>query len=235
MRGNSNGFAQIIIVIVLILLAGGAIYYFGIKKVQFPVNTVPTSTPAETTQPSQLSPGPKLNPDITINWKTYTNADYKFSFNYPTEYLFYNEKSENDGSLAITFRHKNFGRPLSNSPDAFYENEIIQISLKQSPLTPEDFVSNKLGLPKLVYGKQRIGAFSKDPNSTLYYLVEIGKKSINGSEFIYFNYAGAAAGNWSYITKDLRSSTVATLNWNYPDYFDEVYIDQILSTFKFSN
>lgn len=83
---SQKGFVQIILVLILIAGALGAVYYFGtLKNKPSLVSIIPTSTPVVSAQPV-VNSTVKPTSDPTVNWKTYTNQKYNFTFRYPGDW-----------------------------------------------------------------------------------------------------------------------------------------------------
>ena len=74
-----KGFTLILILIAAVVLATsvGGIYFFQKQQAIKNINTQPISEEEK----KKLQP-----PDETINWETYTNSEYEFSFKYPDKY-----------------------------------------------------------------------------------------------------------------------------------------------------
>ncbi|KKS84959.1 MAG: hypothetical protein UV59_C0012G0052 [Candidatus Gottesmanbacteria bacterium GW2011_GWA1_43_11] len=75
---NSNKL-MLAIGIILLLIAAGSFAYFLYQTTPAPTPIYPTSPPVA------VSPNP--SPDEMSGWKTYHNAKYKYSFQYPAQYL----------------------------------------------------------------------------------------------------------------------------------------------------
>lgn len=77
-----KGFAPIIAIIITVLITGGVLVYLG--KLPIPTKTIPQPITA-----------PAVNQiDETVNWKTYTNTEYNYSFRYPSNYILNNGVSD---------------------------------------------------------------------------------------------------------------------------------------------
>lgn len=68
-----------VIVLVLLIVAGAGIYFLGKNNAKKVVTQTPTQTTTLTTNP-------------TANWKTYSNSNYGFSFQYPSYLTTVNDK-----------------------------------------------------------------------------------------------------------------------------------------------
>ncbi len=81
---SQKGFAPILILIIIAVLIGGYLIY---QNSQNQSKTIPLPTPQLTSTPTATPES--TNSAETTNWKTYTNTDYGFSFQYPSSlYLF---------------------------------------------------------------------------------------------------------------------------------------------------
>ena len=169
---------------------------------------------------------------IPNTWLMYTNSEYKFSFRYPPEFKLFSAEKITRDYLSVKFRANDYGK---TTEDGFKIMGSFEVDLKKTDLPLDTFIATEFGLEKLNYSKQLLGKYSNNQNDPIYYLNEIGEKVVGQNKVIYYQDAGAAAGDWYYFTKPNRGTTVARLNWTYPDYFNEEYIDPILSTFEFTN
>lgn len=74
---NQRGLTNIVLVVVIVVILIGAVGYFAfVKKPESVAQQSPTPTPTQTQKP--VSPTPTI-----INWKTYTDSNLNYSFQYP--------------------------------------------------------------------------------------------------------------------------------------------------------
>ena len=82
---NQRGFVNIILVIVAVALIIGVGYFILVRKSTPITQQTPTS--------SSVSPTPTPTPvpinNVSANWKTYSNDEYKYEIKYPANWKFY--------------------------------------------------------------------------------------------------------------------------------------------------
>jgi|SRR3989344_132942 len=78
----SNKIILLIVILLMLLGIGGTYLALNSKSKPQPVVSKPTPTSAPTPLPTEAS-AKAGTPDPTANWKTYTNAAYKYSVRYP--------------------------------------------------------------------------------------------------------------------------------------------------------
>ena len=124
----TKGFiAPFILIIVALLLAGGAYVFTQTKPVGQTVTTNPT--------PTQTTPETQTTASQTADWKTYTNTQYGFTVNYPSNWVSKGYWSENGCFFYVAFGLASSvdSKPLAtlriypskNSLDAFVKNIAV--------------------------------------------------------------------------------------------------------------
>ena len=190
---------------VIILVFVGGSYVLGTKN----------SQPAQiNTEPISISPTAVSSNDTsseTSNWKTYTNVDSGYSFKYPDDYqVMKNQKKSVDG---VTVSTPNTTTILSSVLPNLNTN--IQISIHY-----ENQLNN-------LSGDEVAKKFGLSTNAIAY--------SINGkSGFIFVDTPlGPYGSTIIYVITNNKSYTFTIeSNASYAQY--KQYLDQILSTFKFT-
>jgi hypothetical protein len=124
---NQKNLISVLAVLVLIL-GGTTIYFLTAQKSVAPV--VPTPVPVSKTVPVvQNNPTAPVVQDETAGWKTYTNSEFKYSFQYPQE-LTINDKnlaSISGDSVAIShFVVNTLANPTSLDIKTFVQNTLIK-------------------------------------------------------------------------------------------------------------
>jgi hypothetical protein len=202
-----GGQTQVLILagIVILLLVAGGIFFLG--RITAPKSEAPVTT---------SSPQPSPTTDPNVNWKTYTNARYGFSFKYP-ENLSIRSDSRDDfiGFLEI--------------PGVNNSQKLI-VSVYPNP--------NNLNLQDFREDLRRMGSPSTEN-------VTYQPTTINGYAGLTERYERACLGicedfksgkYFMYHIKDDRvivSFSIQTDNPAGNILEDEQWLDQILSTFKF--
>jgi len=144
-----RGFASPIILLVVGLIVGIAatFLYFQLK----PKPTTPSQT-TQTEQTSTLTSSPKAfaqqATDETASWKTYTNTQYGFSFQFPSEWFNY-DNPNNPSRVAVGF-YPNGETPNPGEAD-YPTNALLSIEIsdfKQSASEFENTASQTAGYQK---------------------------------------------------------------------------------------
>ncbi|KKR37797.1 hypothetical protein A2614_00935 [Candidatus Woesebacteria bacterium RIFOXYD1_FULL_40_21] len=192
---------------ILLLLASTAFLYYQNIRLKKMLSVYQNS--ASPTPTTYQSPVPSTTTDTTANWKTYTDSEYKFSFMYP-----------NDWKLNCL---------ATELPDGWLDRNIC------------DLVS-----PKALLDHGQISNGS-------YFVVGVSKPNPNYANFTeYLDYSSKQFG---YTFKDRQINNISgkigltrgketnflfernghfiNANWIYSENSES--IDQILSTFKFTN
>ncbi|MDD4989202.1 MAG: PsbP-related protein [Candidatus Pacebacteria bacterium] len=154
----SRGFAPLAVAFVLALLIGGVVGYFLVKKDQKPLllnsnksqqnqnvsNTTMTSTQTAATSSMKAS-----------NEKTYQNAQFGFSFKYPSDWTV--EENNNLTTLLFNTTFKKDGKIVMGintpAPEVFYADSV-------SVITTRIPISDGSTIAKSIYGKR--GTSEKD-------------------------------------------------------------------------
>jgi len=134
-------FIAIGLILLVLFVIGYASYYFFLdSQLSNIFRSNPSPTPSITISPS---------PDPTVNWKTYTNSTYNFSFKYPSQYTIDNTIIKSFDEYARFFegrRHKLavLVQPNTNNLSL---NEFIQTTnLIDSKIKQPIHVGNQNGL-----------------------------------------------------------------------------------------
>ncbi len=112
MKNNNQGFALIAVLMVIIIALGVGLAYVTLKNKSesspspSPTLTHFTSTPTSTASTNTF-PVTTPTPDVTQNWKLYTNTQYGFQFKYPASWKFNN--SAPAGVPTIQFNSNGIG------------------------------------------------------------------------------------------------------------------------------
>lgn len=90
---NQKGFAPFLILVAILVVSGLVVgaYYFA-KSQSAKSEVTPSPNPVVTSKTPQSTPLPSPTDEIA-NWKTYTNSKYRFSFKYPSQWI-YEESSD---------------------------------------------------------------------------------------------------------------------------------------------
>lgn len=119
---SESGFAVLLVLLVLvgILALVGVSYYFGVNKIGTNVNILtPTSSALPTT--NQIPTGDMAN------WKTYVDANKKYTFKYPTEYTL-SEGGSEGGGTSFSNGSTSFGIGKLGIPN---KNELLMDFVKR--------------------------------------------------------------------------------------------------------
>jgi len=126
---SSNKLLMVIGILSLLLLTLGGGYY--VSQVQTTKPT-PTLTPITTVSPSPI---PTIDP--TANWKIYSNQLYGFSFKYPSEWAYENEKTsyakENSEEIFLVF-----GIPTASGKTTVSKSIDTELTLQVFKANPND-------------------------------------------------------------------------------------------------
>lgn len=200
---NRKGFSNIILVVIAGILVGAVGYFAFIKKSEPIAQQSPKPTPTQTQKPASPTP----TPDKTTNWKTYTDSNLNYSFQYPPASCEL-QRELGDISFAICYL------PKGSDGGAKHNNGYV-ITL--------GFISqSQLNVMGITY----CGAYPND--SSRCDLFEIGKVTAS----IDWGTGGAASAsawfshpNGGIVTFSLQPVTTES----------KEILKQILSTFKFTN
>jgi len=202
---RQKGFTPIIILFVVILL--GVAGYIGYIKGYF------KKIPSETTLTP--SPVPISTPD-TLNWKTYTNNQYGFSFKYPNDWKFEDRTP----------------RQISGEVNVLAIASNVANSKNGSLFLFNVYKMDKENLEEWVISHSPSG----DGIPYFYLLKDWYKKSItNGLESIVTEShypEGKYAQNISVILSKNKIAYTITMVNPFPE--EKMIFDQIVSTFKFT-
>ena len=197
---NQRGFANIILVVMIVVILVCAVGYFAFtKKSELVAQQSPTPTPTQTQRP--VSP----TPDKNVNWKTYTDSNLSYSFQYPPPTCEL-QRFTGDTSFAICYLPK-------GSDGGLKHNNGYVISL--------GFISqSQLEVMSIAYC---------DPNdSSRCESLKIGKVT---ASIDWGTGTDASASAWI----SHPSGGVVTFNLQPATAESKKILKQILSTFKFTN
>ena len=200
MNINQKGLANIILIVVIVVILVGAVGYFSFVKKSEPVaQQSPMPIPTQTQKP--LSPTPNKN----VNWKTYTDSNLNYSFQYPPTTCEL-QRFAGDTSFVICYLPKGRGGGPKNN-----NGYVITLGfISQSQLN--------------VMGITYCGAYSNDSSRCESF--KMGKVTASTDWG-----TGADASAWishpngGIVTFNLRPVTAES----------KEILKQILSTFKFTN
>lgn len=196
-----------ILIIIFLLIVGSTGFYFFKTSIS---NPTPTPTLKLESTPSIIL-GASPTPDPTATWKTYTSVLGKYSMEYPANYkLLENEKGSVDG---ITVKVPQTTTIISPSLSGLNTNFQMSVSYQNGAENLSDKqIAEKIGTTILAK-PYRIS----EENGLLFEDTPLGPF---GSSIIYIKNNGKAY----QITIESQSSFSLI----------KTYVDQILSTFKFT-
>lgn len=224
-RPKPNNFLVILLSVLLLLSVSIAGFFaFQTQKLvneltvlKTKENVVPVVTPEpESTFPMYTEP----TADPTANWKTYTNTKYNFSFKYPSDFKI-NEMADEVYSTAYR------GTIINSGPiDPFGKSLSITFSSRSNLNDPDAACEQNDGvMGRCADYKGRGVKFNKESSV------------INNSTGIYVQTNEPTAKTY-YLRKTSGSKVVEVGLWNGDSTLtknDIDTLDQILSTFKFTN
>lgn len=191
---KQKGLAPILVALLIAVAIGGYLVYTNYSN-----NRVkPTPSPKPTTQPSSA-------PDLTANWKTYTNAKFGYYLKYPTDWSSFIPSTEQDTLDSIC---------LGKNPNKC----VLNITVLEGTSWDEE--------------QKLLGFTLSSKEGTK----EISFAGANALKRI--GYFGETGSLYGFVTILQRNNKVYKI-WVYQktedqlDYTDA--IDQILSTFKFTD
>ncbi|MCL5784121.1 MAG: hypothetical protein M1142_02060 [Patescibacteria group bacterium] len=206
---RQKGLAPILIVVLVTLIAvGGYLIY----QKQFKLVPVPQSTQSS---PSPVSQNESSSSAETANWKTYTNKTYKYKFNYPENWYI---QTLGDNRYVYISDQKLDIKNGIDSPSLKYD--LIDISYNppnqiDMPVTAPIGTKQKLSQSLSV---QKIADLNIDgrPGAKINFIDQRGNKLNEVSYWVSLLDNG---------TLQISATSSAKINM----------VDQILSTFKFTN
>jgi len=205
---KQKGFAPIIILVLVVLAVIG---YFGYKN-WVKLKTIATPTP---------SPAEASTQDGTVNWKTYTNTKYGFSIKYPSGWNIQTIISSSDGSGFSNVTGTDSNIEISNTSGMVVPSvqiDVINQSLEKQVASYKNTLENSPA-----------GRYSN---------VNQYSGSFMGADATIFEAIQTLSPNYTVNIKDYNfkspnnyvMSVIRTGNNT-----DQTELDQILSTFKFTN
>lgn len=124
---SPTNWTRIILLTILVLVVASGLVFVGIillkKQVpnQQPTVSQPTSLPSQ----KDLKPTAITENDLTVDWKTYANSEYNFSFKYPTDFV---NKAIGNTSFILSVGNQDYWLTLKVDSDlSKYTNEIEDI------------------------------------------------------------------------------------------------------------
>lgn len=207
---RQKGFSPITIVVGILLIftvAFGA-YFLGTK------NNKPSTQTEQTTTKTNPTPVASTTPltivDETANWKTYVNKTHKYTVKYPRDW------ESGEAAHGMSAVEPIFIAPLSKETVSDLE---VQIIIRIDPLTSGCKGDEVINIDKVKGYKQ--------------------KKIVNGEtvELKGANGEVIPSKKFAYSTIDacvIRGNEIYVFNFVDKDYSREKIIDQIISTFKFT-
>lgn len=181
MNMNQKGFANIILVVVIIVVLVGAVGYFAFVKKFEPITQQPTLTQTQITIPAKtsISSTPALKNE-TMNWKTYSSAQYGFEFKYPSDYSIRTEnfnifvEKQNGGLYAVVI----IDNPSKLSASEYFE-KFKNDNKRQCEISPcASILSSKvIQINNLQAVEAELAGEGSNDVRSIYFLV--GNKIIN--------------------------------------------------------
>lgn len=236
-----EGFAPLFVlvsILILVLVAGGA-YYLGQTKIKPVPNSQPiignlSSLPSPTQLVPTQQPQTSIMPDETVNWKTYTNKKYGFSFNYPPNLTLSPEKEFQHG-LSIDLFYNGWPAPPSSPPrmnilldvtKEYAQQQLTDIntilSTKQLSIKGSGIYNYLLLSTNEVHG-QSLYSFSEEWNNTPGALPPAGGPL---SKLVALGVINGMSYNIYYLYDDPSKKEIISQ--------DQKIFNQIISTFKFT-
>jgi hypothetical protein len=216
-RNNSKGFAQILVVILLLVLLGGAIYFGIFKNKPSLTQFVPNPTTVASVQPSAV---PVVEPtaDPTAKWQLYKGNS--FTIRLPSNF----NQDPRSGGDNMTF-NTNDKQPIINYIAIDANEQRVFPTCSSADACYQNYLNSDKASSRV----------SGDSYSTITSAIQ--GNIVNGVML----YTSAAPGN--YTTLDYfaeNNGNVVIFELQLTGNIDNVnhnkaYIDQILSTFKFTN
>ncbi len=218
-----RGFAQIIIVAVIALaIAGIVVVAYQYFK---PINYPKVAAPNDWQETSSTTPQPA---DETENWKTYTSTKWGFKFKYPKDWTIAKER---DNGVVIIENDNGYGAPEVE----FYVFEdsatktALRNKIKSYPVNKEVHVplDNPEGATRSYDIYKRLEDKNVDNYTALRYTLDFGYRDLGVSD--------------QYEVSILKGTKVIEVRMIFPRLVDNKseskveFVDQILSTFKFTN
>ncbi len=218
---KQKGFVVLPVIIITLVGIIGYLVYQNSQLRKGGVNTLPTVTNIATTL---QNPSPTIDP--TVNWKTYTNPRYKFTFKYPrsltvtnyTDWMYdavrleyYQETSSSTASpnVSKTQTKINTGSPKSA------EILLDMVEVTDTSSTAEKYSNEIYNTEKT----DKLVSVAYSPIKTTL---------ISGRNAYYFEKTNSQVTKEIFVDLDMK--TILRINI----YSSDALVDQILSTFKFT-
>lgn len=227
---RQKGFALLPLIIIIALI--GALGYFAYQNIQLRNNNT-NSTTQSVTPTANLSK-PSLTPDPTVNWKTYTNTKYGYTFKYPSSYYLMESSSESTSDVTPTSEDI---RLLDTSKELVLMM-TINFSKNDFLTYANDLFKDLSGLKfNETYGSRHNALGDIEDNSVV---TSINKEYLNGTPAYSFTIKGNLLPGFNLPTNKPLTSKYLVVELNNNQYIlltnlnpDETS-KNIFSTFKFT-
>lgn len=223
---NQKGFTNVFLIAVVVIVVGVAGYFTLVKKSE-PIIQQPTPTPALPTPTPTPSPTSTLSPDETAGWKTYTNTQYGFTFQYPSIISVKQDGESITLSHSVAYTHPN---PCDFKGDAPPMDKLSDFGVSIT-------VSNK----NLADTKKDSFVWSYDKFNVGFLSGFKGESGIEGCGL--YTYLFPISENSTLVIKRAYVTEFKPIISDYQKYLalpgiinpaqEEEYFTKILSTFKF--
>lgn len=191
---KQKGFAQILVIILLVAILGGVIYFGMVKGKSSSVTSSPASSSSS-----------------TVNWKTYTDTKFGFSFQYPQGAK---TTSRSPDPFPVTIQVDNLG-PCAGKACSGWLIFVSETQPNPDNLTLKDWAKSKQIIKQVLIDQ---GNATTPVDTTLGGLPAVRWTTTGGDVSLTF-----------YLVKRTNGNTLITIN----PQGNEIITDQILSTFKF--
>lgn len=227
---NQKGFAPIVLILGILLISSGVLYGYIISKITSEKPNVSEQKPTV----SLTTPNP-TSADRTVNWKTYSDNDFNYSFKFPED-KFTNpnsRKNSKDTSTSTTIKFC----PNRDYVDCDKRYNFFQVRAEKNTdnLKLGDFLNRYKSPENLISG-----CLSEDKRTKYSNLKFLDQEAFvvdtvidadyheNMCDIRLFGFSGNYKG--IFIQKDSLIYSIS-LTWDSDNVKEE--LDQILSTFKF--
>jgi hypothetical protein len=204
----------VILIVAIVSMAIGAVGFWAYERylVKGPIaqNTLPSPTPMATADP-------------TTNWKTYTNSKYNYSLKYPDSW-----------SITEIFAGSEIGKPASSMSTSIAISPSDKLSVPRFQLEIDDPSAN-LSI------SQTYDLWFKNLKENQYYVIDkqltlnINNIQMDSLEGFSTDQSGIKVLNKAYFFNSSANKYFDILTTVDSNSTNSAIIDQILSTFKFTN